>query len=216
MATPNSVLVEACVESAEAAQRAAAIGAGRIELCSRLDLDGLTPDEAQVELCLASVHIPVNIMIRHRPGDFSYSKQEIAEMCQTICALKSKFGARINGFVFGCLSPRSNNVDVEALDALVAATSPHSVTFHRAFDLIVDQEAALKALACRGVQRILTSGRPGPAMDNLERLHSLVELGNQHNIVVIVCGKVRKHNAALIVATTAARELHSAEPFSVE
>ena len=34
---------EACVESYEEAVRAKDLGANRIELCSRLDLDGLTP-----------------------------------------------------------------------------------------------------------------------------------------------------------------------------
>ena len=37
------MLVEACVETLEEALQAEKNGAHRIELCSRLDLDGLTP-----------------------------------------------------------------------------------------------------------------------------------------------------------------------------
>ena len=55
----NNLILEACVETLEESMRAEQNGADRLELCSRLDLDGLTPDvdlggEA-VELCVFAV-----------------------------------------------------------------------------------------------------------------------------------------------------------------
>ena len=41
---------EACVETVEEAIKAEANGADQIEFCSRLDLDGLTPDELR-DMC---------------------------------------------------------------------------------------------------------------------------------------------------------------------
>ena len=41
----TDILLEACVETLSEAKNAVKFGANRIELCSHLDLDGLTPDK---------------------------------------------------------------------------------------------------------------------------------------------------------------------------
>ncbi len=45
----EKLLLEACVESLNEAILAEKLGAHRLELCSRLDLDGLTPDYNLIE-----------------------------------------------------------------------------------------------------------------------------------------------------------------------
>ena len=57
------MILEACVESVSQAIKAEKLGANRIELCSDLSVDGLTPP---VELYLdlkSSIHIPIHVMI---------------------------------------------------------------------------------------------------------------------------------------------------------
>ncbi|RQP16886.1 MAG: copper homeostasis protein CutC, partial [Brucella intermedia] len=56
-----SVLLEVCVDSAEGLYSAIEGGADRIELCSALELGGLTPSQALMELA-STVPIPVYAM----------------------------------------------------------------------------------------------------------------------------------------------------------
>lgn len=57
-------LLEVIACSLEDALAAEAGGAQRLELCSRLDLDGLTPPRSMVEAVVKAVSIPVRVMIR--------------------------------------------------------------------------------------------------------------------------------------------------------
>ncbi len=61
------------------------------------------------------------------------------------------------GVVFGCLTAEGH-VDEVRTTALVAAARPLGVTFHRAFDMVENHDAALDALIRCGVDRVLTSG----------------------------------------------------------
>lgn len=74
----------------------------RLEMCSALGLDGLTPSLA---LC-ALTHerfpwLEQNVMIRPRSGDFCYTAKEVDQMEREIQTLKPL----ASGFVFGALKP---------------------------------------------------------------------------------------------------------------
>ncbi|MCA1759421.1 MAG: copper homeostasis protein CutC, partial [Bacteroidales bacterium] len=95
------MIKEACVETFEEAVLAEKLGAKRIELCSDLLNDGLTPSfELMKETC-SKLKIPVMVMIRPRAGNFVYSKKEIGQMKSEI-DLAKKAGAF--GVVFGLLT----------------------------------------------------------------------------------------------------------------
>ena len=64
------IIKEACVEGCEEAIQAKIMGADRIELCSSLHEDGLTPERKTMTSVLEAINIPVKIMIRPRPGNF--------------------------------------------------------------------------------------------------------------------------------------------------
>ena len=51
-------LFESCIDSHDAALASAAGGAGRVELCARLDVGGTTPDAALIAGCVASLAFP--------------------------------------------------------------------------------------------------------------------------------------------------------------
>ena len=78
---------EACVESFEGAVAAEKNGADRIEICSNLELDGLTPSREIVRKLIKSLNIPIKVMIRPKAGDFCYNKKEIKKMFDDIASV---------------------------------------------------------------------------------------------------------------------------------
>ena len=60
----KNICLEACVENLEEAILAEKKGANRLELCSRLDLDGLTPNFNLTKKVLKKISIPIKVMIR--------------------------------------------------------------------------------------------------------------------------------------------------------
>ena len=167
----------------ESALRAAAAGVHRIELCSERASGGTTPPLAllkDLRLRIPS-NIPINVMVRPRPGNFCYSDGEVEEMLSTIEAMKP----HCNGFVVGVLNADST-IDIEACTRLVRLAQPLPCTFHRAFDEASaksepGKDVVLKALndviMC-GFKTILTSGGPGNAIDNMDTLRKLVLVTN--------------------------------------
>ena len=64
----KNICLEACVETLEEAILAEKKGANRLELCSRLDLDGLTPNLNLTKKVMKKISIPIKVMIRERDG----------------------------------------------------------------------------------------------------------------------------------------------------
>ena len=203
MTPVSSVLIEAAVESAEAAIAAERAGAQRIELCANLTEGGTTPSAGTIGVALSRVGVPVFVMIRPRGGDFLYSPMELAVMMRDIATART-LGA--HGVVVGALTA-DGAVDVERMRAFVEAARPLPVTFHRAFDLASDLGAALEALAASGVRRVLTSGGAPRAADGITRIASLVERAGDR-ISVMPGGGINAANALQILAETGAREIH--------
>ena len=72
-----NLIKESCVETYDEAMNAEIREADRIELRSRLDLDGLTPSKELVKRLVSDLTIPIKVMVRPRKGDFCYSNEEI-------------------------------------------------------------------------------------------------------------------------------------------
>ena len=77
-------LIEVCVDTLTDALNAESNGANRIELCSHLSLDGLTPTFELTKKALAALKIPVHVMIRSRAINFQYLPHEIEMMIETM------------------------------------------------------------------------------------------------------------------------------------
>lgn len=160
-----SVALEACIECAEmeklrrSVANARAGGADRIELCSAMSVDGLTPAAEQIRAAreIFGRRAGVLAMIRPRAGDFCYRPGEIERMAAQI-AMAADAGA--GGVVLGTL--RGRQLDLAALDRLLPLIRRYrlSVTFHRAFDELAEGGLAIEQLAARGVDRLLTGGAP--------------------------------------------------------
>ncbi|MCC7011448.1 MAG: copper homeostasis protein CutC [Planctomycetes bacterium] len=202
-------LLEVCVDSIGALQRAQARGARRIELCSRLDVGGLSPSAGLLELALAQSTLPLHVMVRPRAGDFCITTEELARMRSEIGQLKAR---KVAGVVFGLLRP-DHTVDADATAELVRAARPLRVTFHRAFDETPDKLAALDALIALGCERVLTSGGAPTAHEGRFELRKLVERA-RGRIVVLAGGGVREHNWRELVRDSGVTEIHSSTPFA--
>jgi len=206
---PN-ILVEACVDSVEAALAAQAGGADRVELCANLLEGGCTPSAGTIQLARERLHIRMNVIIRPRGGDFCYSGAEFEAMKLDI-ELCKRLGT--DGVVLGLLNP-DGTVDVERTRALIELARPLSVTFHRAFDVTRDPFEALETLIGLGVDRILTSGQEYSPLEGLELIAELVRQAGDR--VIIMPGGVSERTANRIVAGSGAREVHGYLPVAVE
>ena len=86
----NHYLVECCANSIQSAIQGELGGANRIELCSNLEIGGVTPSRGDIATLITTINIPVRILIRPRAGNFIYSENELLQMiadiqfCKTI------------------------------------------------------------------------------------------------------------------------------------
>jgi copper homeostasis protein len=151
-----TALLEICVADAASLEAAIEGGADRIELCSALELGGLTPSPGLMRLA-AQAPIPVYAMIRPRAGDFVFSAREGEIMLADIEAVG---GAGLAGVVLGASLP-DGRLDEALLSRLHGHARGLGTTLHRAFDLVPDRPAALEAAIALGFERILTSGGGG-------------------------------------------------------
>lgn len=201
-------LLEVVVDSLGALQRAVAGGAQRIELCSRLEVGGVTPTRGLMELAQANTTLPLCVMVRPRGGDFTYNDAELASMRADIAWLKER---KVMAAVFGVLHT-DGSLDVERMRELVALARPLKVTCHRAFDRTPDKHAALDALIELGVDRVLTTGGAADAHAGRGELRKLAERA-RGRIAILAGGGVRAHNWREIVRDSGVREIHSSTVF---
>lgn len=175
--TNSGPAIELAVQDAAGVRVAAEVGADRVELCSALDLGGLTPSIGLVEsavVAAADAGLPggVHVLIRPRPGNFEFDEHEVSVMLRDV---RSVITAGAAGVVIGALT-EAGAVDRRTLERLVdAAEGAVEVTFHRAIDVSADSRAAVEALIGRGVTRVLTSGRAPTAPLGVGMLELLAE-----------------------------------------
>lgn len=199
-----TVLLEACLDSLELAVAAEEGGAGRIELCDRLDVGGTTPSRELIEQVVAAVRIPVFPIIRVRGGDFFHSDTEVEQMKRDV-EMAAAAGAA--GIVIGILAP-DRTIDRRRTRAVMDVAPHLPATFHLAFDQAADQAQALEAVAEIGIARILTRGGGKTALDGVEGLRRLVGQ-SAGRVQVMAGGSVREDNAEEIVRRSGVREIHS-------
>lgn len=197
------MLIEIAVFSLESAIAAFKAGAHRIELCSAPAEGGLTPSAATMRLARKYVKIPIHMMIRPREGDFCYSEKEFETMLLDVVAAKM---VGMEGIAAGILNP-DGTVDEKRMALLVDAAHPMNVTFHRAFDMVKDQDEALETIVYAGCSRILTSGGKQTAPEGVQNLAELVKkAGNR--ISIMPGSGINLDNIKNIAEITGAKEIH--------
>jgi copper homeostasis protein len=199
--TPD-LLIEAAVESVDAALAAAEGGAHRVELCTDLARGGTTPDMDLLRTCISHLTIPVFVLVRPRIGDFVYEPGEHRTMQQQIQAARE---AGAHGIVTGALTA-SKQIAEDWTAQLIEAARPLPATFHRAFDACRDLAEALETLVALGVERVLTSGGAPTAIQGVERIAQLVRQ-SRGRLAILAGGGINAGNVVR-VRDSGVREVH--------
>lgn len=202
--------LEVCVDSVQSAINAEAGGASRVELCGNLTEGGTTPSLGMLRVVKEAVDIPVFSMIRPRGGDFLYSEIELQVMREDLNLMKEN-GA--DGIVFGVLTA-DGQVDAARTKELLELSRPLPVTFHRAFDMTRNLEESLDILVVLGVERVLTSGGDGTALEGLPTIERLVQRGGS-SILVVPGGGITERNLSRILQGCKAAEFHCSARTSI-
>jgi copper homeostasis protein len=200
----NDPVLEVAANSVASALAAEAGGAARVELCSALDVGGLTPSHAAIATACERLRIPVHVLIRPRAGDFVFDDLECEVMQRDIEVCKALGCA---GVVLGVLTAEAD-VDVPRSRSLRNTAGGMSVTFHRAFDVTRDPERALDAIIAIGCDRLLTSGQQVGALAGAPLIRKLIEQA-RGRITIMPGGGITAQNIAAIEQATGAREFHA-------
>ena len=181
---------EVCVDNIKDAMRAVDLGANRIEYCSKLNEEGLTPNIDDVKYLLKNINIPLRIMIRPHSKSFNYSETDISIMLRDISTFKK---IDIDGIVIGCLN-KDDEIDLKKINLLIEKARPLKVIFHKAIDITSDPLKSLKNLIkYSNIDGVLTSGGFKKAEDGLKLLKKMLDIC-PINFELIIAGKITSEN----------------------
>ncbi len=167
------IIKEACVDSFFDAVNAEKKGANRIELCGRLDLDGLTPSKKLLKKVFSNLNIPIRVMIRPKHPSFIYSDKDIQRMIDDINYCK-KLG--VDGVVLGCLNEDSS-LNINQINLLSEIAKPLNVIIHKAIDKTDSVlHSLLLLLKNKNINGVLSSGGKTFAKDATKTLKKMLDL----------------------------------------
>lgn len=195
--------IEIAANSLASALSAFRAGADRIELCSNLELGGTTPGPGSLIASREKLNIPIHVLIRPRAGDFVYQSSEIEEMKRTIQFCRE---IKIEGIVMGFLTPEGK-VDRDLTLQMADHAQGMDLTFHRAFDQVIDQEEALETIIDLGFDRILTSGGMPTVPEGIRQIANLIRQADER-IIIMPGGGINNFNFKDVAEHTGAREFH--------
>ena len=197
------ITLEVAVTTADEARRATDAGADRLELCSALEVGGVTSSQGTFLEVRAAVRLPVYVLLRPRPGGFAYSDAEFTTLRRDAEWFMAH-GA--DGLVFGVLTP-GGRIDRDRCSELVRLARGKAV-FHRAFDFLPDRLAALEELIDLGFERVLTSGGAVTATDGAAEIARLVHRSGGR-IGVLPGGGIRPDNVGDLLRVTGCDQIHA-------
>ncbi|MBT4959766.1 MAG: copper homeostasis protein CutC [Flavobacteriaceae bacterium] len=184
------IIKEVCVDSFLNAVNAEKKGANRIELCARLDLDGLTPNKKLIKKVFSNLSIPIRVMIRPKHPSFIYSEEDIQRMMEDINYCK-KLG--VDGVVSGCLNEDSN-FNMNQINLLSEIAKPLNVIIHKAIDKTDSVlNSLLLLLKNKNINGVLSSGGKTFAIDAIKTLKKMLDLV-PNNFEIINAGGITYKN----------------------
>jgi len=204
----GAAYLEICVDSLASARAAIAGGADAIELCSALELGGLTPSAGLTRAVSAAakpVGVAVRAMVRPRAGGFAYDEDEIET---AIAEARALLDAGADGLVFGAV--RDGKLDRAAIETWRAGIGEHvdRVTLHRAIDLTEDPVASVEEALALGFDQVLSSGGAVRAWDGRDTLRRMVSAAAGRCRIIAGSG-VRPDLVGDLVAAVGTAAIHA-------
>lgn len=197
------MILEVCVDSYTSMITAKMAGADRIELCSALNIGGLTPSYGLMKKAKELKDIEVFVMIRPRSGDFLYDDNEFETMKSDIILAKEM---GFQGIVTGILLS-DGKIDIVRMKELVKIAHPLKVVLHRAFDDAKDPIEDIRKLIEMGICRILTSGQRKNALEGAEYIREIQKNFGIFITIMPGCG-VNANNLEEIYKLTGCTNFH--------
>ena len=189
-----TVVKEACVDNIQDAINAFKKGADRIEFCSNLDEDGLTPSNYDLISLKKSISIPLRVMVRPHSNSFNYNDDDLTQMKETIEFCKNQ---KFDGVVFGCLDD-DNELDLNKIKYLADFAKPLNVIIHKAIDLTSSPVNSLKKLLeIDNVNGVLSSGGFETAELGTEVLKKMINI-SPNEFEIISAGKITNQNFKIL------------------
>lgn len=183
--------------------QAAEAGADRVELVSGITEGALTPTYGSIKGVHDHSPIPAFCMIRPHNQGFVYSKNDVEEMIDDI---RNQQGLA-DHFVLGCLT-EENQIDEEALKKLVDACGTTPVVFHKAFDRLEDQKAALHTLAkYPQIKRVLSNFKAKNIAEEIDRVKEMLDYATSLGIKVTFAGGINA-DSIRVLKSIGAEDVH--------
>ena len=189
-----NIVREVCVDNIDHAVKAVKCGANRIEFCSKLEEEGLTPKKEDLILIKKLVSVPIRVMVRPHSRSFIYRKIDTEQMKKTIDFCKEN---DFDGVVFGCLK-KDNELDIDLINDLANYSKPLNVIIHKAIDSTLSPiESLKKLLKLKTVNGVLSSGGAVSAELGFFTLKKMLEI-SPTNFEIVVAGKITKSNLEIV------------------
>jgi len=195
--------LEICIDDVLGLETCMHNNVARIELCSALMVGGLTPSAGFIT-CATSAHKGVHVLVRPRPGDFYFSEQEVALMCNDI---SHAVDAGAHGVVIGAAT-QNNQLNLPVLRRLSNAAGTSHRTLHRVIDTVDKPLDAMEQAIDLGFSTILSSGTVPRAVDGMCVLEKLQNQA-RNRIEIMAGGGLEPRAISLINQRTGIRSFHS-------
>ncbi|MEO6132414.1 MAG: copper homeostasis protein CutC [Saprospiraceae bacterium] len=178
---------EACVINLSQALNAEKAGAHRVEICSRLETEGMTPDTELVEEIIRKLNIPVRVMIRCTESGYHADKSEMQQMIDSIREFKR---IHVDGFVVGIM--KHDLIDKDVMLQVINHAAPVHITFHKAIDASHNLYRDLLWLNEHpSVDTVLTSGGATVARDAVDKIVMMKSFFKRN---IMAGGKITANN----------------------
>ncbi|TLS54300.1 copper homeostasis protein CutC [Paenibacillus antri] len=199
------MIIEVIAIRAGDVEAACKFGANRIELVTGIAEGGLTPSAGLIERAVRTASIPVNVMLRPHSQSFVYGEEDYQVLLRDLNVIREAGAA---GFVFGALT-EEGDIDRAGLERILEEAGGLDMTFHRAFDEIEDQEAALRTLALYPqIKRVLTSGGKRPAPEAIPQIRRLSSLADELGLRILAGHGLKPDTVGSFAASAGVREVH--------
>lgn len=198
------VKIEICANGVQSADKAQSAGIENVELCSALEVGGLTPSLGMLSKAMDTLFIPARVLIRPRSGNYIYTDEEMEQMITDLMLVKQ---LGYEGAVIGILN-NEGMPDYDRLSVLMQAGEGLKFTFHRAIDACVKPMEAVEGLIKLGFDKILTSGGKPTALEGYELIEEMQKtFGN--DIKIMAGGGLNADNVLTLLNQTGIKHIHA-------